>query len=212
MEFYVKEVKKTIKEPVTIIAATKYFDAATMRQLYNEGISHFGENRVEAFLEKSVLLEDLDITWHIIGTLQTKKAKKVLEKIDYLHSLDNMKLALEIQKRRTTPLKCFIQVNISNEESKHGLSISEVIPFINQVKDLSNIELVGFMGMAENSTEERVISNEFQKLNELQIEVKDKTGLELNELSIGMSNDYLIALKHNATFIRLGSVLFRKEV
>jgi pyridoxal phosphate enzyme (YggS family) len=183
-----------------------------MRELYKEGISHFGENRVEAFLEKIEELKDLDIKWHLIGTLQTKKAKKIINHIDFLHSLDNIKLATEINKRRTSPLKCFIQVNISNEESKHGLNIDEVIPFMNEIEEFSNIEIIGFMGMAEYTKDETIISNAFIKLEELKLQVKEEMNKDITELSIGMSNDYLIALKHNATYLRLGSVLFGKEV
>ena len=210
MIFYTDEIKKDIPKDVTIVAATKYFDSNQMRDLYNTGITHFGENRVELLLEKIEDLKDLDIRWHIIGTLQTKKTKKIIDKIDYLHSLDNLKLALEIDKRRTTPLNCFIQVNISDEESKHGLDIEEVIPFIKEIKDFKNINLIGFMGMAAYTTDEAVISESFNKLNTLQKDVQDQLNIELKELSIGMSNDYKVALKHNATFLRLGSVLFRK--
>lgn len=210
MKFFTEEIKKNIKTDVTIVAATKYFTSTEMRDLYDTGITHFGENRVELLLEKMEDLKDLDITWHIIGTLQTKKTKKIVNQIDYLHSLDNTKLALEIDKRRVTPLNCFIQVNISDEESKHGLELEEVIPFIKEIKELNNINLIGFMGMAAYTEDESVISESFNKLNILQKDVKEQLGLDLNELSIGMSNDYLIALKHNATFLRLGSVLFRK--
>lgn len=212
MKFYVNEVKELVQNKAVIIAATKYFDSLQMRELYNEGITHFGENRVEAFLEKIEQLQDLDITWHIIGTLQTKKAKKIINKIDYLHSLDTIKLAEEINKRRETPLKCFIQVNISDEDSKHGLNLDQVIPFINQVKDMEMIELVGFMGMAEYTDSDGLISKSFQKLNDLQKHVSKELNINLEELSMGMSNDYLIAIEHKATFVRLGSVLFRKEV
>lgn len=213
MKFYTKEVLSKINnKSVTVVAATKYFNSAEMRELYNSGVSHFGENRIEAFLEKKDDLSDLDITWHHIGTLQTKKVKKVINQVSYLHSLDNLKLAIEVNKRRLEVLKCFIQVNISSEESKHGLNIDEAIPFIKSLKELEKIEVVGLMGMAELTSDIEIISNEFQKLNDLQLQIKNELNLDLKELSIGMSNDYLVALKHNATFLRLGSVLFKKEV
>ena len=129
MKFYTSEIKKRIPNDTTIVAATKYFTPSQMIELYHTGITHFGENRVEILLEKMEALQNLDITWHIIGTLQTKKVKKIINQITYLHSLDTIKLAIEINKRRTSPLKCFIQVNISDEESKHGLNKEEVIPF-----------------------------------------------------------------------------------
>ena len=213
MNFYTKEVLSKINDKsINVVAATKYFNSAEMRELFNTGLTHFGENRIEAFLEKKEDLNDLDITWHHIGTLQTKKVKKVINEVSYLHSLDNIKLALEVNKRRIEVLKCFIQVNISSEESKHGLNVDEVIPFLKELNSLDKIEVIGLMGMAELTSDEEIISSEFQKLNDLQVLIKKELNIDLKELSIGMSNDYLIALKHNATFLRLGSVLFKKEV
>lgn len=213
MKYFIKEIKEELKDfKGNIVAATKYFTTEEMRQVYNEGLHHFGENRVQNFLEKEEALKDLDITWHFIGTLQRKKVKKCIEKIDYLHSLDHLSLAEEIDKRRTKPLKCFLQVNISGEESKHGLSPEEVIPFIKKIQHLPKIELIGLMGMAKHTEDEGLISSEFQTLNDLQVIIEEQLGLKLRELSIGMSNDYHVAIKHNATFLRLGSVLFKKEV
>lgn len=213
MIFYTKQVLEKINNPnITVVAATKYFTSEEMRELYKTGINNFGENRVERILEKQTDLADLDIIWHLIGTLQTKKAKKILNTIDFLHSLDTLKLATEIQKRRTEVLDCFIQVNISSEESKHGLLPNEVITFIEQIWEFDKINIIGLMGMAELTNNEEIISSEFQKLNILQKEIKEKLNINLKELSIGMSNDYLIALKHKATYLRLGSVLFKKEV
>lgn len=213
MNYYIKEIKEELTNfEGTIVAATKYFTDQEMREVYQLGLHDFGENRVQNFLEKYEALSDLPITWHFIGTLQRKKVKKCIDKIDYLHSLDHLSLAEEIDKRRTSPLKCFLQVNISDEESKHGLSPKEVIPFIKKISHLTNIDLIGFMGMAKHTKDEQIIAREFQKLNDLQVIVKEQLGLDLKELSIGMSNDYKLAIKHNATFLRLGSVLFKKEV
>jgi len=213
MKFNVKDVRDTIQnDNITIVAATKYFTTDHMRTLYELGIHDFGENRDDSFLQKYEALQDIDITWHFIGSLQTKKVKKVIDKISYLHSLDNLKLAEEINKRRTTPLKCFLQVNISNEETKHGLDFNDVVPFIQALKPYKMIDVIGFMGMAEFTTDEDIIHREFQKLNDLQQVVLQELDIELKELSIGMSNDYKIAMEHEATFLRLGSVLFNKEV
>ena len=99
MKFYTSELKEQIQNKAIIVAATKYFTVSEMKDLYATGIRHFGENRVEAFVEKYELLSDFDISWHFIGTLQTKKVKKIINQIDYLHSLDTLKLAEEIDKR-----------------------------------------------------------------------------------------------------------------
>lgn len=212
MKFYTEEVLKDIDNKVTVVAATKYFNPNEMLELYETGITNFGENRVEALLEKQEALKDTTITWHFIGTLQTKKVKKMINNIEYLHSLNTLKLAEEVNKRRTSPLKCFIQVNISNEISKHGFEKDDVIPFLEQLKTLENIQVIGLMGMAELTEDQEKVSKEFQVLNDLQKEIEDTLNIELKDLSIGMSNDYQTALKHNSTFLRLGSVLFKKEV
>lgn len=196
----------------TLVAATKYFTAEQMRELYHEGITHFGENRVQSLLDKQALLSDLDITWHFIGTLQTKKIKKLANTVTYMHSVHSIKTAIELDKRQVTPLKCMLQVNISHEESKHGFLIEEVLDAIKEINTLKNIEIVGFMGMASHVDDKALISSQFQLLNDLQLEVKQELGIDLVELSIGMSNDYLVALEHNATFIRLGSALLKEEV
>lgn len=212
MKFHTEEIKKTVPSNVTIVAATKYFNDIEMRELYHTGIHNFGENRVEAFVLKHEQLNDLDITWHFIGTLQTKKVKKVVNDIDVLHSLNTLKLAQELNKRRESILPCFIQVNISNEENKHGFNLDEVIPFLKELESLDNIKPIGLMGMAEYTSDADTIGSEFQKLNDLQKQINVELGYRLDNLSIGMSNDYLIALKHNATHLRLGSILFDKEV
>lgn len=212
MIFHTKEIKKTIPCNVTVVAATKYFTPEDMRTLYHTGITHFGENRVEALLEKIEPLNDLDITWHYIGTLQTKKVKKIVNKINMLHSLNTIKLAQELNKRREQVLPCFLQVNISNEENKHGFDVSEVCDVLRELDSLEKIKIVGFMGMAEYTKDSEIIHKEFQVLNDLQKTVKETLNKDIKELSIGMSNDYLIALEHNATYLRLGSVLFTKEV
>ena len=105
---------------VKIIAVTKYVDSSIAKDLIKTGIEHIGENRVDQFLEKYEALADLDLTWHLIGSLQRRKVKDVINYVDYFHALDSVKLAAEIQKRANKPIKCFLQVNVSKEESKHG--------------------------------------------------------------------------------------------
>lgn len=212
MIFHTKEVLKTIPSNVCVVAATKYFTPNEMRELYDTGINHFGENRVEAFLPKYEELQDLNVTWHFIGTLQTKKVKKVVNKIDVLHSLNTIKLAIELNKRREEVLPCFLQVNISNEENKHGFDIEEVEDVLKELSSLEKINIVGFMGMAEYTSNDDIIHKEFQKLNDLQKSIKETLGVDIKQLSIGMSNDYKVALEHQATHLRLGSILFTKEV
>ena len=192
-----------------IVAATKYADSNMMRDLYNLGVKNFGENRVEAFLIKYEELKDLNITWHFIGTLQTKKVKDVINKIEYLHSLDRITLADEIEKRRNDVLKCFIEVNISNEDFKQGMKIDDVLDFANKIKDYKKIQVIGLMGMAENTDDEFIIDKEFKLLSNLRDEVK-RIIPSCEKLSMGMSGDYLIALKNGSDYVRLGSILFKE--
>ena len=107
---------------VSVVAVTKYVDVPTAEALLPLGVHHIGENRVDKFLEKYEALKDRDVSWHLIGTLQRRKVKDVIQYVDYFHALDSLKLAKEIQKRSDRVVKCFLQVNISREESKHGFS------------------------------------------------------------------------------------------
>ena len=124
----------------TIVAATKYVDSSLMKELLKYGINNFGENRVDSFLEKYEDLKNEDIVWHFIGHLQRNKALKVIDKIEYLHSLDSLKLAKIINDNRKEPLKCFIEVNLNKEESKDGIYLDELDDFIINV--IVNVEMI----------------------------------------------------------------------
>ena len=200
---------KSIPEKVTVVAATKYLDSVGMLDLYNGGIKDFGENRVDAFLMKHENLKSYkDITWHFIGHLQRNKAKLVLDKIDYLHSLDSLELAKLINEKRETPLKTFIEVSINLEESKNGVPFYTVEEFLKEVLKFPKIQVVGFMMMAvKDSLDTRA---QFAKLRELRDKMEKKLGISLPYLSMGMSDDYEEALKEGATHIRLGRVLLEE--
>lgn len=198
---------------VKIIAVTKYVSVTRAKEALDAGILHIGENRADTSLQKWELLKGKGI-WHFIGTLQSRKVKEMIQIFDYVHSLDRLSLAQEIQKRTTKPIKCFIQVNVSGEQSKHGIRPNELLKFVNDLKQFSFIQIEGLMTMApffENKEETRPI---FRKLKELQ---KDVQALGLSyapctELSMGMSNDYQIAIEEGATFIRIGTSLVGNEI
>ena len=114
------------KDDVTVIAVTKYVDSDTAEKLVEAGVKHIAENRVDKFLDKYRALKSYDLTWHLIGSLQRRKVKDVINFVDYFHALDSVKLAAEIQKRADHQIKCFLQVNKSEEASKHGFRLSEV--------------------------------------------------------------------------------------
>lgn len=190
----------------TIVCASKYVGSESIRKMYNLGIKNMGENRAQAFLEKYSELTDLDIVWHFIGHLQTNKVKDIINKIEYLHSLDSIKLANEIEKYADKKIKCFIEIN-SGEENKTGISYEEALNFYNELKKYDKIEVVGFMTMAPNTTDDNVIKGVFMRLKEFRDSI-DKNLF----LSMGMSNDYKIALECGATHIRLGSILWKGEI
>lgn len=195
-------------EEVTIIAVTKYVTIERAQEALKSGIIHLGENRDQELLKKYEVLGNQPI-WHFIGTLQTRKVKKIIDKVDYIHSLDRLSLAEEIHKRANRKIPCFVQVNVSGEESKHGLPPEEVLPFIQQLAMYSNIEIVGLMTMAPYIKDEQILRNCFRSLKQLQDEIQN---LKLpyapcTELSMGMSNDYEIAVEEGATFVRIGTSL-----
>lgn len=207
----IEKVRDSLKDypEVKIVAATKYVGVDKTKELIENGIKDFGENRADAFLEKYEALIDQDVTWHFFGVLQARKVRSIIDKIDYLHSLDSLSLASEINKRRKKPLKCFIQVNVSNDPNKSGLDESKVIQFVKSLGKYPNIEVVGLMTICKLTFDDDLLESYFKTMKELQQEVQD---LELpyapcTELSMGMSNDYLIAVKHGATMVRLGRIL-----
>lgn len=196
---------------VNVIAATKYVGIDKTQEIINEGIFHIGENRVDTFLEKYEAITDERVVWHFLGVLQTRKVRSIIDKIDYLHSLDSISLASEINKRRKTPLKCFVQVNISSETNKSGLDETKVIPFVKSLAKYENIEVVGLMCIAKLTFDDDLLNSYFERMKYLQEEVKSLKlpNAPCNDLSMGMSNDYKLALQNGATFIRLGRILLK---
>ena len=203
-----KEFITSIPNNITLVAATKYVDSLDMRQLYKDGIKDFGENRVDSFLKKYDELSDLkDITWHFIGHLQRNKAKEVINRIDYLHSLDSIELANKINSLRETPLNVFIEVSINLEENKNGVPYYDVESFIKEIINLDKIKIVGLMMMAYKDSSNP--ESEFKKLTNLRDELEQKLNIKLPYLSMGMSDDYEAAIKAGATHIRLGRILYK---
>ncbi|MGT2844304.1 YggS family pyridoxal phosphate-dependent enzyme [Streptococcus hongkongensis] len=198
-------------EDVHVIAVTKYVDSEVASALMDTGLSHIAENRVDKFLDKYEALKEKKLTWHLIGSLQRRKVKSVINLVDYFHALDSVSLAEEIQKRADHPIKCFLQVNISGEESKHGFSISEIPQIIENISQLDKVQLVGLMTMAPLGASEETIREIFHQANQLRKTLKseNRKNMPFTELSIGMSGDYRIAIQEGATFIRIGSSFFK---
>lgn len=204
--------KGNISTLPNVIAVTKYVTIDRANDAYHAGIRHFGENRLEGFQLKKEALPD-DIVMHFIGSLQTRKVKEVINEIDYFHALDRLKLAKEINKRAEHKIKCFVQVNVSGEESKQGVALKDVNTFIETLEQYENLEVVGLMTMAPLTDDESYIKSLFQSLKNKRDEIK---ALNLNyapctELSMGMSNDFHLAAEEGASFVRIGTKLVGKE-
>ena len=198
-------------DSVSVIAVTKYVDVETAEALLPLGVHHIGENRVDKFLEKYQALKDRPVTWHLIGTLQRRKVKDVISFVDYFHALDSLKLAQEIQKRTDHVIKCFLQVNISGEESKHGFSKEELLELLPDLAQLDQIEYVGLMTMAPFEADSDELKQIFKKTQELQAEIREKQipNMPMTELSMGMSRDYKEAIQFGSTFVRVGTAFFK---
>ena len=194
-----------------MIAVTKYVDVATTEALVKTGIQDIGENRVDKFLEKYQALKEYDLTWHLIGSLQRRKVKDVINLVDYFHALDSVKLAQEIQKRAEHPIKCFLQVNISGEESKHGFAPDELDDILAEIAQLDKIEIVGLMTMAPFEASQEELQDIFSKTHQLQkqLEKKQLKNMPFSELSMGMSRDFEVAVANGATYVRIGTSFFK---
>lgn len=199
-------------EDIRLIAVTKYVSTERAEEALEAGVNELGENRDDGLLEKWKVLQDKPV-WHFIGSLQTKKVKNMINIVDYIHSLDRLSLAEEINKRASKKTNCLVQVNVSGEESKHGLTPNEVIPFIEQLQVFENISVVGLMTMAPLTDDEDVLRNCFRQLKEIRDEVKARQFhfAPCTELSMGMSNDFSIAVEEGATMIRIGTALVGED-
>ena len=198
-------------DSVSVIAVTKYVDVQTAAALLPLGVQHIGENRVDKFLEKYHALKDFPVTWHLIGTLQRRKVKEVIPFVDYFHALDSLKLAQEIQKRADHVVKCFLQVNISGEESKHGFSKDELLELLPTLAELDQIEYVGLMTMAPFDADSDELKRIFKETQTLQAEIREKqiSNMPMTEMSMGMSRDFKEAIQFGSTFVRIGTAFFK---
>lgn len=198
---------------VHVIAVTKYISQATMGQVIHAGFTHVGENRWQDAAAKWKAFST-EAIWHFIGSLQTNKVKEVVGKFAYIHSLDRISLA-EVIERRAAELdervRCFVQINISGEKSKHGLQPEQAFSFIDQLRAFSHIEPIGLMTMAPYEALPEQTRPVFRRLRELRNELEASLCVKLRHLSMGMSNDFEIAVEEGATWVRLGSILVGRE-
>lgn len=197
---------------VRVVAAVKYFDIEKTKEIVEAGITDIGETRKDSFIMKYEALKDLNITWHYFGAIKIppKLNSSFIDAIDYLHSLDSIDLANAINKtrKRKEPLKCFIQVNVSDNNNKSGLNEAKVIPFVKSLEKYKKIEVVGLMTVAKYTYDDELLISYYETMKELQQEIQslNLSYAPCTELSMGMTADYELAVKHGATMVRLGTI------
>ncbi|WP_017811787.1 YggS family pyridoxal phosphate-dependent enzyme [Paenibacillus shenyangensis] len=202
-------------DEVQIVAVTKYVSLAKTADVLDAGLMHLGENRWQNAQAKWEALHDRGV-WHFIGHLQTNKVKDVIGKFQYIHSLDRLSLAKELEKKAAEldiRVNVFVQVNISGEESKYGLAAEEAPAFLESLQQMPHLNVVGLMTMAPEVEDAEQTRPVFRGLRELRDRLNELklTEQPIQHLSMGMSGDFEIAIEEGATFVRLGSILVGKE-
>lgn len=197
------------REELTVIAVTKSIDVQRTQQIIEHGYPHLGENRDFQLVDKYESMKDSKVDWHFIGNVQSRKVKDIVPIVSTIHSLQSLSVAKQIEKRADHPIECFIQVNISEEASKSGLMVDEVIPFIEQLSEFKKVVIVGLMTMAPYEAEPTFIRSVFKQLKELQQTIASQQfkHAPCHYLSMGMSNDFEIAIEEGATHLRIGTAL-----
>ncbi len=206
-------------DEITIVAVSKTFPAESIRAAYSLGLRHFGENRVQEFETKHASLSDLDATWHLIGHLQSNKARRAAQLFSAIDSIDAPALALKLNaihaespSQHTTPLPVLIEVRLAPEDSKTGVTAEDLPALVESVLALPGLELRGFMAIPPFFEEPERVRPYFQTLRRLRDALRDRFAKDnasrFSELSMGMSHDFEIAVEEGATQVRLGTALF----
>ena len=200
------------RDEVTLIAVSKTKPTEMLEEIYQEGVRDFGENKVQELTDKYEQLPQ-DINWHMIGHLQRNKVKYIVDKVKLIHSVDSLRLAEAIEQeasKKNVVVDVLIEVNVAEEESKFGLTVDQVIPLLEQISAFSHIRVKGLMTIApfvENPEENRSV---FARLKQLSVDIAQKNidNISVDILSMGMTNDYEVAIEEGATMIRVGTGIF----
>lgn len=219
MQFRVKENLSRIQEEIVpyrpnIIAVTKYFDEEAIIAAYQAGLRNFGESRVTDAIEKFARLPQEvmeNSTFHLIGHLQSNKVKKAVEHFDFIQSVDTLKLAnaiAEAAKAFQKVQKILLQLNNANEVQKFGFSKEELFEVFPEIIKLEGIEVAGLMSMAPLGADDKMLTSLFTDVAQTKKQLEEKYNCKMNELSMGMSQDYIIAARCGATMLRIGRKLF----
>ena len=210
----IASIRQQLPPSVRLIAVSKQVSVAAMRSAYNAGIRDFGESRIQEATSKQQQLQDLpDITWHLIGGLQSNKAKKALESFDWIHSLDSLKLAQRLD-RLAQELSCqpkiCLQVKLLDDPNKSGWTVPELLDSLAELDRCQHLQIRGIMSIPPLGLTEAEILNFFTQTRELaaQIGQQNWSNIQMQQLSMGMSGDYHLAVQAGSTMVRLGSILF----
>ena len=200
---------KKIEKKTSIIAVSKKKSAELIEQAYLLGIKNFGENYLQEALQKIISLNHLDINWHFIGKIQSNKCKDIARNFQWVHTIDRFKIAKRLND--DCPLNkiinVLIQINIDNEESKSGINESQLFDLAEKISVLPNLKLKGIMVIPKNNFEINLIEQSFKKTLEISLKLRNKFS-EANEISMGMSNDFELAIKNGSTMVRIGTGIF----
>ena len=203
---------KKVAETVTLIAVTKTLDISQTEQAIQAGLTVLGENRLQVAEPKITALSSLyPVQWHFIGPVQTNKAKKIVSLFSFIHAVDRWEVLDHLEKSASQAQKeldYLLEVNISGEETKHGFSPDVLKQTITKIKDYKFLKFQGYMTMAPNTDNKEVVRKVFKGLKTFAESMKEQEGIAWRHLSMGMSQDFEIALEEGATMVRLGSVLF----
>lgn len=210
-----ENIKQQIPENVTLVAVSKTKPVADLQEAYNAGQRVFGENKIQEMVDKFNVLPK-DIQWHMIGHLQSNKVKYMAHFVNLIHGVDKFKTLKEINKqakKHNRVINCLLQAKIAKEDSKFGLSFQDIEDILqsSELKNLENIKVVGFMGMATFTDNQEQLQKEFSSLKNFFDQQKLKTATEnceLKILSMGMSGDFKLAIQEGSTMIRVGSSIF----
>ncbi|WP_414580708.1 YggS family pyridoxal phosphate-dependent enzyme [Scytonema sp. PCC 10023] len=210
--------RSSLPDSVRLIAVTKQVSPEVMRCAYAAGIRDFGESRIQEAASKQAQLQDLsDLTWHFIGHLQSNKAKKVIEQFQWIHSVDNLKLAQRLnqlaQQLQVSPQVC-LQVKILSDPNKSGWSISQLLADLSALNECKNLQIQGLMTIPPLGLNDSEILNVFNRTHELAKEIQEQnwSHIQMKHLSMGMSGDYKLAVQAGATMVRLGTILFGERL
>lgn len=200
---------------ITLIAVSKTVDVDRINHLVEYGIKNLGENRVQELCDKYDLIKGQP-NWHLIGHLQTNKVKYIIDKVAMVHSVDRLELAMEIQKRAeriNRVIDILVQVNIADEETKFGLKASEVINFIKNISKFPNIKVKGLMTIAPIAQNPEEIRWVFKDLSKLRIDIikENIDNIVMDYISMGMSNDFEVAIEEGANIVRIGTAIFGRR-